>query len=347
MARSKNPGISIEEFHDALKKNKIAPLYFFFGEEDFLLEEALEKLKNTALDDSSRGFNLDLFYGGETDGKDVISHASMFPMMGDRKVVIVRDFEKLPNKEVLIPYFENPSSTTVLVIISSNVDLRLKTYKLLSERAVTIKFDQLKDYQIPGWMKSRIESLGKTISQDAIQLLHTYSDRSLGEIQNEIDKLFTYVAERKNIMVDDVNAVIGVRREYNIFELQKTIGSRNIPRSFEILDRMLESGEKANLLIASLTKYFQKLWVVQEMRQKGKTVQDIAKFLNLNPQYPKFVEEYTNASYNFSLNEFERIFDSLIEADTKLKTSGGETRLIMTVLLYGLINRGIPSPVEV
>jgi DNA polymerase-3 subunit delta len=347
MARSKNPGVSAEEFQDALKKHKVAPLYFFFGEEDFLLEEAVEALKQSTLDEASRGFNLDMFYGGECDGKDIVSYASMFPMMGERKVVILRDFDKLSNKEVLIPYIERPSPTTVLLIISANVDLRLKIFKLLSEKAVTIKFDQLKDYQLPAWIKHRIESKGKTISQDAVQLLHTYSDRSLREIQNEIDKLFTYIAERKNIEVQDVNTVAGIRREFNIFELQKSIGLRNMARSFEILDRMLESGENATPIIASLTKYFQKLWVVQEMRQKGKAIADIAKFLNINPQYPKFVEEYTVAAFNFTLDDFGRIFDALIDADTKLKTSGGEVKLVMTVLLYNLINRGIPVPNEV
>jgi DNA polymerase-3 subunit delta len=75
--------------------------------------------------------------------------------------------------------------------------------------------------RIPAWIGKHVEKLGKKISPDACVLLQSHVGRSLREIRNEIDKLFIFVGEKKTIESDDVNHVVGVSREYNIFELQK------------------------------------------------------------------------------------------------------------------------------
>ncbi|MFI5252052.1 MAG: DNA polymerase III subunit delta [Bacteroidota bacterium] len=339
MASTKKHGIPFQEFQDAIKRKDIAPIYFFFGEEEYLLERALEMLKHAVLDDLNSGFNLDVLYGGDVDGNDIISFASMFPMMGERNMVIVRDFDKLPDKDKLLSYLDHPSPTTILVIIAAEPDFRLKIYKALETKSVTVGFEQLKDYQIPGWLKNTIQASGKTISEDAIQLLHTCSDRSLRKIQNEIDKLYTYIGDRNNITVEDVNAVTGVTREFNVFELNKTLGSKDLVHALDIVSRMLETGESPSYILASVTKYFQKLWVVQEILQKKRSIQEIAKFLNMNPAYTKYAEEYANAAAKYTNDEFEGVFSSLVEADRRLKLSDADMSLIMTVLVYKIINK--------
>ena len=334
MAKARKEGPSFEELGQSLRRKKFAPLYFFYGEEDFLIEEAIDLLITQALDESTKSFNLDIVYGGETDAKRIVSLASSFPMMAERRVVVVRDFEKTANRDALEPYIGRPAPTTSLALVGSKPDLRLKLYKSIRENGVVAEFKQLYENEIPAWIKSRIAHLGKDISLEACQLMQLYVGRSLREIQNEIDKLFVYIGDEKSIGVDHVNSVVGVTRQYNVFELQKAIGQQNSARSQEILESMMNSGESPIGIVVMLTRYFQKLWLLQEMRTAQNSDYQLASVLGVSPF---FVGEYAAAAKKFSSDQIKQCFVALIETDEALKTSSMDQRLAMTLLVYRLI----------
>ena len=89
MGTSRSPNISFETLEASFRKKAFAPLYLFHGEEEFLIEHAVQLLIDQAVEEQARSFNLDVVYGGSVDGKDVVSLISQFPMMGERRVVIV------------------------------------------------------------------------------------------------------------------------------------------------------------------------------------------------------------------------------------------------------------------
>ena len=104
MAKGAREKISVDTFLSSFKKKEFAPVYFFSGEEDFLIDEIISAVVAEAVDPATRGFNLDVIHGSETDGKDIVSIASSFPMMAERRVVIVKDFDRVSNKELVEPY---------------------------------------------------------------------------------------------------------------------------------------------------------------------------------------------------------------------------------------------------
>ncbi|TAK50833.1 MAG: DNA polymerase III subunit delta, partial [Bacteroidetes bacterium] len=114
MAKSKVEGISFAELERKHKQRQFASVYLFFGEEEFLFAEGLDSLIEHAVDPSTSSFNLDVFYGSEIDARKIIEAASSYPMMAERRVVIVKEFDKVSNKELLVSYLEKPFSSTSL-----------------------------------------------------------------------------------------------------------------------------------------------------------------------------------------------------------------------------------------
>lgn len=324
------------DIRKALARGEIAPVYFLYGEEQFLIEEAVTAIRQAALPPGTEQFNLDMLAGDEMSAADILGVVTMFPMMGERRVVIVKDFDRVDEKERFIPCIENPVASTVLILVGETKDGRMKIYKSLQDNACCLPFTPLKEWQIPDWIRSRVELQGKTIEKDALELMRVYSDRSLRDLQNEIDKLFSYVGERNNIQITDVNTVVGVTRDYNIFELQKALGENNFAKALGILDWMLNTGEQPTVIVAQLTKYYQKLWVVREMRSRGKQLDEIARFLNPRYPIPKFADEYIEASFRIGEEQFHGIFESLQTTDIQLKSSGMETYTAMTLLMANL-----------
>ena len=334
MAKTKPKGPTFEDLESSFRMKKFEPLYLFFGEESLLIDEIVELLVENALEKSTRSFNLDVVYGSDVSGKDIAVMASSFPMMGERRVILVREFDKTLNKENLLTYFERPSSSTVLALISSKPDFRNKVFKALKEFAIVGEFRQLYENEIPAWVGKRVVRAGKAITPEATERIHTYVGRSLRDIQNEIEKLCIYVGEKSTIDGDDVNQVVGLSRQFNIFELQKAIGGQELPRAVEILERMLQSGESPIGMIVMLTRYFQKLWLVQELLSRKESEYELAASVGISPAY---VKEYTNAARRYSQSHLQSCFFRLAETDEALKSSAMDHRTAMTVLLYGLV----------
>lgn len=340
MARQKDTPATPESLILAFKQQKFLPLYLFSGEEQFLIDEVVDALIDHAVDPSSKSFNLDIVYGGEIDVKDVVAIASSFPMMSERRVAIVRDADKLASsdasRDILMRYLDNPVPSTILVCIAPNADMRLAIFKAFGNHGLAVKFQKLHERAVPNWINRHVQKLGRKITYEACDLLLSRVGTSLAELSNEVDKILIYVGDKDFIDVDDVEAVVGFSKIYNIFELQKAIGKRNPTRAIEILEHMLDAGESPIYIIVMLTKFFQTVWKVSPLKAKNIPDDKIAAELHLY-----YVSEYTEAARNYAGDAIRKCFEALLEADVKLKSSSEDPKLIMTVALHRILRREV------
>ncbi len=325
-------GFTYDDLLSTFAQKKFFPVYLFHGEEDFLAEEATSRLIDAALTNEERGFNLDVMYGSEADARDIVSHASSFPMMAERRVVVIRDLDRLSSKELLSGYIERPSATTCLVLLSAKPDFRKKPYATAKKNAIAVEFRPLREYQLPTWIAQRFKKLGKTIDPEAGKMLVTYVSTSLREVENEIEKLSVYIGQKSFITVDDIAAVVGVSKEFNVFELQKAIGAKDMRRSTEILLRMLEAGESPTMIIIMLARYFTSLWRLCDIRRRQAPAADAG----INPY---FLKEYVDVLSRYSQADIEGIFEVLAGSDEQLKSSSPDPKLLLQSIIVRVIQR--------
>lgn len=326
---------SLEQLESSLKRGNVSSLYLFHGEESFLIDEALQMLIDAAVDPSQRAFNLDVLSANDVDARDIVARASAFPMMADRRAVVVRDVERMGEKdmELLRHYVEAPSPTTCLVLVTSKADMRRKLFTLMKKNGVAIEFRELYDSQLPAWIEQRVRKRKGTITPEASKLLSAYVGSSLRDIENELEKLFLYLGGRTGITAEDIATVVGFTRDYNVFELQKAVGEKNLRRAAAILERILDAGERLPVVISVLTSYFTTLWKLADLRRRGVQDRDLAAEVRVNPY---FLKEYLDVLRRYSNAEIERAFEYLVAADEKSKSTGSDPRQIMHLLLVQL-----------
>jgi DNA polymerase III subunit delta len=335
---------SYDDFLESAKGKKYAPVYLFIGQEDFLSDECVDRVIRDLLTPDTKAFNLDVVYGSKADARDVTAHAASFPMMSDRRVVVVKEFDKLLSgetaKEVLSAYIVRPLDSTCLILIAENPDFRTKPYTDLKKSASVFAFNPLYDNQVPVWIANRCKRMGKEIDLEACRLLQAYIGNSLRGIHNEIEKLFTYIGERPRITPEDIADVVGVSRGFTVFDLQNAIGKKNLDEALRITKRMIETGEAPQLTIVMLTRYFNLLWKVQEMFKQGMQESQIIPATRISPFYFK---SYAEAARRFSSAEIERSFAVLLEADVQLKSTSPDPYHLMEMLVYSLIRSEHPA----
>lgn len=344
----------------ALGSGRIDPVYFLFGDEEFLIDEALDRILAIAVDESTRGFNFDLLHGSEATLPEIVERASSYPLMAERRVVVVKEIDrtfalrgKPDASSPLARYLSNPLASTVLVFTAAVGDILGKgkggakaPYGMIVENATSVQFKKLYDREIPSWVSDRVRARGKEIAPDAIELFVGYSGGALRILSNEIEKLFTFVEGRKRIGLDDVRAVVGASKTYNVFELQRAIGMKNLELSVEITEHMLRAGEPEQLILTMLSRYFTILWRLVELRARVRDQKELSRSVGISPF---FLNEYLGALTRYSMADLRNAFESLLNADLTLKSTNAEPAVVLHMMLISIV-QGIrlrePGPVR-
>ncbi|MBL7986791.1 MAG: DNA polymerase III subunit delta [Chlorobi bacterium] len=339
------PIVTSESLMTQLRHGKIEPLYFLFGDEEFLIDEALEQIIDRAVDKSTVSFNFDLLHGTEVTLQEIVERASAYPLMADRRVVVVRDIDRtfsLRGKpDPTSPFVRyitsaSPSTTLVLTAVAGDI-LKGKSpkapYNIITEHAASIQFKKIYDRELPSWTANRIRTRGKEITPDAVELFVSYAGGSLRIISNEIEKLFTYVEGKKNITLEDVRTVVGTSKTWNIFELQKALGTKNASLASEITERMLRAGEPEQLILTMLTRYFTILWRLTELRARTRDQNEMARAVGITSF---FLNEYLAAVQRYPIDHLRNTFQVLLQADILLKSSNLSGSVIMQMMLASI-----------
>src|SRR4051794_18968619 len=106
------PQLDSQKFYQAVEKalesQSFAPLYFFFGEEPYLVQQAVNYLKVCALHEGAADFNYSSYYAADADLSSVRDEVETLPMMAARRVVVLREMQDLTDKEweMLEPLFQ-------------------------------------------------------------------------------------------------------------------------------------------------------------------------------------------------------------------------------------------------
>lgn len=339
MAKKENDILTVQELQELIDKNNFSPLYYFFGDNDYLIEEYTKLIIQKNVDKATECFNLDIIDTTNIRMRDLMGIVSAYPMNSERRVVVVKQFKKIltsdNNVNLIRRYVENPLETTILIMIGEKLDMRTSFAQLLKNKSVMVEFKTLYDNQVPEWIKKRAKYFGKNITDSAANLLAEYVGNSMREINSELEKLNLYIEDKNKIDFEDVVAVVGMSKAFNIFALQKAVGEKKISEAIFILENLLARGESPIGIVAILSKFFHKLWVI---KSTNLTSPMIVKFLNMQ----KFAaDEYERFASNFTINEIENAIILLLKADQSLKSSFSDERLIMTILVYELLNANI------
>jgi DNA polymerase-3 subunit delta len=320
------------EFEKSFSKGIIPPVCYLYGEESFLIERTARLLLDIAIDASLKDFNLNVYFGNESKGVDIVDTALTLPMFAERRAVLVKRAEQLKAEslEVLLPYIQNPASSTCLLLTGTKIDQRKKFFLELKKHGVLVEYKRLYEDKLSGFIQSEATTLGKPIDSAAAELLAALIGNNLQELSSQIEKLIVYAGKRARISVDDVRTMASSSKAFTAFELAKYLGLRDLPNSIKSLDALFLNGEETPMMLGALTQHFRKLWRVRELLDAKKPQADIGRELNI---HTFFLGETVQQARNFKRSELKRIFDEFYRCDVESK-SGGDPYTLMHGLLF-------------
>lgn len=324
------------EFEIHLAKTPPAPLYFLYGEEQFLIERYAQRLLDHLLPPQDRDFNLDRFQGGGCTGEEILTAALSLPLFSCQRVVWIRHAEELSSDaaQSLVSYMENPNPSTSIVLQAEKIDARRSHFVELKKRAVVVECKKPRDDELVGFIVAEARRLGKGIRPEAAELLALLVGPNFRELSAELEKALLHAGENGWVEVDDIRSVAAESRAETVFSLTDAIGERDVKRALKALSILERDGASPVYLVTMIVRYVRQLWLVRWMLEKGVTaVEQIAEKTGIKNFV---VKKLLHAAKKSDAARIRKIYPLLLEADLQVKGGGCDPFLTIERLVVQL-----------
>jgi len=330
MAKSKAPSIldAIKE----IKKRKFKPVYYFFGEDAYnlsftlhTLEEAFQPLLLSELDKET-------IYSEDRSINDILGLATAFPFGSEKKLIIVKEAEKIKDKKPLKEYATSPAEFTVLAFFhnGSITNLSSEPFKTLDADEFLFEAKELKGKNLIDWLISIAEEKDKKLSEENAQVLVDIVGESRNMLEVQLEKICIFVNTQKEVTIESIQQVSSELKQFNIFDLQNAIGLKDKSKALTVAYNLLDNGAEPTFIITMLTRYFTGLAKITELQSKNTPLQEAARIVGTHHFY---YPNYLKARNLYSDQKLVEVFRALLKADVSVKTTSSDEKTIITLLI--------------
>ena len=253
---------------------------------------------------------------------NILSNLSLkkFPLLASHHLVVVREAQQLDKSTDLIAdYLSQPQVQTIIVFCFKYkaFDKRKKLYNAVKKVGALLDSKTLYNNQLGHWISERLKSAQFIIDSNALQIFSEALGTDLNKIDKEIDKLKIILKKGTQITPELIEQYIGYSKDYNNFELYKSVAQRDFHQCSKIVKYMSENPKNHPLVltISGFYNFFRRVLLYHGLGDKTKA----ASLLGVNTY---FIRDYENACRKFSLKQASNAISLTLEADLKSKGIG-------------------------
>ena len=321
--------ITIENIEKELKAGNLQSLYLLYGEELFLLENSLKKIK-TLFGECIKGINY--INIDDTTCSELISNIETPSFGYEKKLIIARntglfqkegkrknsEMQKLKDKisNYIKENMNMIKESVVLVFVEEEADSKQELYTTIEKLGVVCKFDFQKPIQIEKRIKGICSGYNVQIDDSTLRYFIECCGTNMQDLINEIRKLIEYAGNGGKIQKEDIDKLSIKKLESIIFDLTDNLGKKDISRSLDVLKNLIYAKEPLQKILITLYNHFKKLYFVKMAIKNNK---DIITSLNLKPNQTFLVNKYKMQANYFKDNELRNILQELIDLDYNYK----------------------------
>ena len=349
-------GEIMKQLLQSLKNGIFSPVYLFFGEETYLMEEAVKAVK-AHLSPDGNDWNTDIFDGEDITLPEVLGALETGGFFPGKRLVMVKNppwFKKkskarntneedgeeakegngASDLQSLLDYLRRPHNDSVLLVtINGNLDKRLKIVQEIKKAGRVIEFPVLtyKDNQlIYDRMRDFLKKRGQRADTDVFAYLTLVAGYNLSFLYRELDKLANFCQGQKEISLEDARQIASRGNLTVVFELSDALLEKDAQKSVAAFRALTKEGEAEQKLLYIIYKQFHDLIMVQELAKRGLTSSEIAKEAGLHPYV---AGKYYRMRRNFTPDQALKALELLLSADIANKSGEGD--------LYNLLELAI------
>ena len=267
--------MTIDELKKQIKSSSLKPIYFFYGDEQYLLNNALDSIEKKLITPGTEDFNKFVFEGKGTKAEEILEATEQYPQMSEKKLVIAKntgifnqtnstDYKKIKEAAEDLPDY------SCLIFTEENFDKKKeKNIKFIDDHGEIIVFDFMPINRVEIWLEDRIKKSGKSILEKDARYMIGLCGQSLGQLRTEIHKLLNYTYKCDRITREDIDAVVTPTVEYRVYEMLDNITSGRNTKAQEQLKYLKDSREQPTVILSQMIGKLSEVLMCKHLRECG------------------------------------------------------------------------------
>ena len=320
--------MTIEALEKELKTGKLNSIYLLYGEETFLLESCLKKLRNNF---GERKLGINEIRLDNSNRNEIISNIETPAFGYEKKLIIVRDsglFQKEAKKKTgvntefinkLAEYIKENNTimqdAVVLVFVEQETE-KNELYKTIEKYGIICEFQELKPLQIIARLKAIGKAYQVQVEDSTLKYFIECVGTNMQDLINEMRKLIEYTAANGIITKQSIDLLCIKQFDSVIFDLTDNLGKKKVDKALEVLHGLLYQKEPIQKILITLYHHFKKLYMVKIAQRENK---NIVESLNLKANQTFLVTKYKTQADYFTEAELKKIVEELIDLDYNYK----------------------------
>lgn len=341
MAKKQSPGSGITELKMALKQKSLGRLYFFHGEETFLLHHYLEQVKTLLLDPLTESFNYHRL-NSETFALRAFADAvENLPMMAEATLVQIDDVDlfklnEADREKVSEILRDIPDYCTVVftyITVGWKPDKRLKKlWEAIEGSGVIVEFAKQDQKDLIAWVTRHFAANKKRISTDLCAYLIDITGGTMTALSSEIDKICAY-SGAEEIKKTDIDAVTEPVLDAVVFQMTDQLSAGRYDQAMQKLQQLLKMQLEPLAILGAVGGHYRRISAARTLLDNGKSAFDLQKLCGI-PDYParKTMEAARRCAPRFCRTAVQLV----LETDYRMKTSFDEQERLLELLILRL-----------
>lgn len=328
--------MDIGELERELKKGIVHGAYLITGEDELRREQAVRLLEEALCPGALQEWCLVRVDGAESNGAAVLDLVSTPPLLGDRRVVVVKAADQLADDELLLPHVLDPPGFSTLVLVAPSYDRRRKLYQEIQRRGKLLEFGA------PAQAQDRLEriaeiarALGVELDREALAALAAKVGDDFKRAEQELAKLAVYAGGR-TVGSGEVFAVVAegppALGQWTVFEYVDALSEGQGALALERLEELLAAGEPPLVVLAMIARQFRLL--LAGLAWRGERPEALAQALSLKSTYP--ARKALAQARGWSLSQIAQALEACAQCDAWLKR-GVDGRRALELLTVKLV----------
>lgn len=311
-----------------------APVHLIAGDksgyDSFVAEEALEGILLEAVG-KQRDDGVSVFHGDETSWGRILESARTRSLFVSRRAIVVRGADGLRGDHAALEaYLDDPAPDVAIALVARKVDGRKQPWKLLSQRGTIHKAVTPRGRALEGWLREALSERGLRLTPDGEVELRERVGQDLRRLSGELDKLEAWKDKGKPLDAAAVAAIIGRGMAPPFYVFGDAVAERDVARSLELSEDMLEAGESAPGLIATMYRSLRQLRMLKALEAERRPPDELVKALGLPANMAFKLKILRGAARRWPEGELRRALAALAAADRLLKLGGSDPRVVVT-----------------
>lgn len=337
--------IPTEELAARLEKDKRLSGVLLLGDEPYLRDKCRRVLIDHFVEEAARTWAVSRFSAVRGETQAALDQAQTLPMLSPKQVVFLEDtqeIESLGEKdrkdtvESILAYLNDPAPFTVLVLEAAKLDMRMQLGKNVAELTLVVEVGTSDDPEArvaaaAAVAKDLAKKKGIELEPGGAEELAELVSGDLLRLETELEKLATYIGDRKKITKAEITAMVISEKTTTIWEVAGFLASQQPKQALEFINRLFAEGEAALYMLGGITWMYRKIVEASEVRGVNNGWQ-AARALGMRPEQAEVALQCARKMPKERLMEGLR---ALRTADADLK-SGRDERITMEFLMWEL-----------